>query len=151
MGNVWKNILKLLLAAALLIGSIFLSEQISNKIYEYLEHSDSALLFRYASDGKFSSNIYFSDEIRSQFNIFRQTPFLSNPDDVQGLDGLARKISKYQLELVPVLSENQNYLDYLKKNDTSISEFFAFCEKIAELADNILFACRYLFFLLWVV
>ena len=149
--SVWKNICKIILAAILFLITIFSSNWISTNICRYLEKSNTSLLFRYASDGKFSSNIYLSEEVRSQYGISDNMFFLLKQDDSGSLVDLSRDISKYQLELIPVFSQNQDYLSYLQKNDTSISEFFTFCEKISELADNVSFACRYLFFLLWVI
>lgn len=146
-----KKIWKALLAVGMLAAAFFLSNQLCFLFSKALDHVNPGFLFEYATEGNFDRNIYFSEEVQADTGILQDIdPWLA-PGDAHSLIQLSKKITKYQVELLPVFYGNSAYMDYLRRMDTSVSELFQFCKNFDELAENLAFACRYLLFLSWVI
>lgn len=145
-----KTVLKIISAAAAFFAAVFLSSGICSAICRMLENGGQSYIYQYASDGRFDQNIYFSAAVNQDTGVLDDIqPYLT--DKHGGLIGIARDLSKYRIELLPILSENHKYLDHLHQLNTSIEELFVFCDKIDKMVENIAFACRYLMLLGWVI
>lgn len=134
-------------AAAMFVAAYFLSNQLGNGIVRLLERNQPTLLYQYASDDQFTENVYLSDVTNNRYGVPGRLPNLTKPGD---LTATARQITKNKWEIAEALEKNPSYLDYLQRQGTSLSGFFSFSQRLAEMQDNIVYACRYLLFLLWV-
>lgn len=147
-----KKIGKLCLkgAAAILTFWLFLvlSDYSCTCIGRFLEQKRPDYLYGYASDGRFTQNVYFSKEVAAEFNL---PPAFSGKENDESLFVRAQILSRYQLEWSEILAQNQEYMRYLRGKGTSLTELFAFCEKLGGLSEDISSACRYLLFLAWVI
>lgn len=113
--------------------------------------SSPRLLALYASGGEFEQNPYFSEESQARFGV---------PLDLLSPLGLAPPVSQAELcrryaqraeEMAYLLCQNQPYLDYLRGEGTGLAGLAEYCQRVAQLPDNLTYACRYLLFLLWVL
>lgn len=143
-----KKIGKTVLAVVLFLLVFFFSNTLGSGIYRWLEGEHTDLLYQYATDGQFSTNIYFSKETDRLFGVPGRLPGITPDSD---LSGLSQQLMKEQWEVAKSLEENTAYIAYLHEQGSSLSGFFTFCERLAGLRDGLIFACRYLLFLLWVV
>lgn len=146
-----KKIGKAIFAVCLLALAMLLSTQAGIALAGALERGDQSFLFEYATEGRFSENVYFSEEAESRAGILDSLlPYLDR-EQIHGLTGLADQIAKYEVELLPAFYGNPAYLAYLREKETSVAELYQFCENIRDLTENLFFACRYAAFLGWVI
>lgn len=146
--SLWKKIGKTTAAALLFLFFIILSDKIGSGLYQWLEQKQMGLLYQYATDGQFSDDIFFSEETEERFQIPSSLPGVHLDS---GLAQLSRQVIEKQWEIAGFLEDNQEYAEYLREQGTSLSGLFAFCERIADLQNHIIYACRYVLFLLWVI
>jgi hypothetical protein len=135
-------------AVTLFLSAYFLSGWLGGAFVRWMERGQPQLLFQYATDGQFCCNVYFTEETNARYGVPGDISDLAQEGD---LLSLAAQIIKNKWEIAKVLEEKQAYLDYLQQQGTSLTGFFSFAEKLAQMRDNLVFACRYVLFLLWVL
>ena len=134
-------------AITLFLSAYYLSGWLGGALVGWMERDQPQLLFQYATDGQFSSNIYISEETNTRYGVLDGISELAPEGD---LSLLAAQIIKNKWEIAKVLEEKQAYLDYLQQQGTSLTGFFSFAEKLSQMRNNLVFTCRYVLFLLWV-
>ena len=142
-----KKIVKAAAAVLLFFLVFFLSDIAGSGIYNWLEREHAPLLFQYATDGKFTDNIYFSEDTETRFGVPGDLRDIEADDSLSGLCG---QFLAEQWEVADVLESNPGYMEYLRREGTSLSGLFQFCERLAGLRESVIYACRYILFLLWV-
>lgn len=134
-------------AAAMFMAAYFLSDSAGGWIIGWLENEQPELLFQYATDGRYSTNIYVTEETDALYGV---PGSISELQADGGLSALAGRIVENQWEIAESLEDNSPYLDYLRQQGSGLSGLFSFAQKLAEVRDNLIYACRYLLFLLCV-
>ena len=143
-----KGIGKAALAALLFYMVFVFSTSCGEDIYQWIEKEHPSYLYRYATDGAFSENVYFSTQTQRLYGVPDSLPGIAAGESLSSLSG---QLADGQWEIAGALQENEGYLQYLHGQGTSLSGLFIFCERISGLKDSVVYACRYLLFLLWVV
>ncbi len=143
-----KKLLKAVAAVILFFLVFQLSDLLGTKLYQWLEREHTAILYQYATDGQFSDNIYISEETDRRFGV---PGILLGIPASESLSGIAGQITKEQWEMARILEGNKPYMEYLQELGTSLSGLFSFSERLAGFQDGLIYACRYVLFLLWVV
>ncbi|MBC8569652.1 hypothetical protein [Zongyangia hominis] len=144
----WKTMGKAAAAIAAFFLVIFLSRLWGSGFCQWMQREHPSLLYQYASGGKFSGDVYFSEEVLRQTGVPQTLTGISLEKD---LIGRAGQISREQWEIAHHLAGNPIYLAHLRQMGTSLSELFSFYERLAGVQDGLIYACRYLLFLMWVV
>lgn len=125
-----------------------LSDKWGSELYQWLEREHGQYVYQYATEGQFSENVYLSEETDRAFGV---PGGLAGISAEESLSNLARDLMNQQWETAETLEKNEGYMAYLREQGTGLTGLYAFCERIAGLQDSMVYACRYLLFLLWVV
>lgn len=143
-----KKIAKGIAAALLFVLVFLLSDKWGSQLYQWLEREHGQYVYQYATEGQFSENVYLSEETDRAFGV---PGGLAGISAEESLSNLARDLMNQQWETAETLKKNEGYMTYLHEQGTGLTGLYAFCERIAGLQDSMVYACRYLLFLLWVV
>ena len=108
--------------------------------YYIINHVDTSIYDRYATDGKYSDNIFFSEKIEEETNIFSEivNKLGISIESIERKQDIAKIIYENREEVSEVISSNNKYCNYLKEKGATIDEFFLWNKKIAEI-DEIFF------------
>ena len=136
------------LVVTLLIVS-FLFPSMYMGTFRLINNVDSSIYARYATNGKFEENLFFSTEIEKNTGIIEQLE--SKIDDFVGVSRIqefAYVIIENQSEVKDIIYTNQKYQAYLRSIGSSVDDLIDWSEKTAALDDRIAMGCLYLTFLL---
>ena len=131
------------LVVTLLIVS-FLFPSMYMGTFRLINNVDSSIYARYATNGKFEENLFFSTEIEKNTGIIEQLE--SKIDDFVGVSRIqefAYVIIENQSEVKDIIYTNQKYQAYLRSIGSSVDDLIDWSEKTAALDDRIAMGCLY--------
>lgn len=105
---------------------------------------------RYATDGKYERNVFFSNEINEDTNVIHSINCVDFTEAIEDgrIQTVCKKINENKNDVRKSLMSNEKYMNYLKDNELTIDDFFSYTKKISDLDDTFFKAS---FFLLWLI
>lgn len=120
--------------------------------YTIINFLNPEIYYRYASEGEFTKDVYLSEDIEKNTNIFNDIKKIAeiNSQDMQinTRQGLYRVLVVDHDVTKQVLEKNQKYKDHLEKNNLDLDGLLLFAENFSKLDENIIRAGFYLSFII---
>lgn len=119
--------------------------------YSFIFTQDSAVLYLHATDNKYTKDIFFSE-------AEEETKFLSDVyENIDGIKAVVAEWDNYELrlflkehldEVIEIAKQNDDYIQYLARQGSSLDELTNFVNKMAMLDEHILRVTMYTVFLI---
>ena len=122
--------------------------------YQLINNVDVSIYNRYATENQFDWPVYFNEDVEEKTGIVSE---INQIDEIIELPQSSSKQAIYKCmyenidKVVNIMNENENYVHYLEKNNTSIENATKYIQKMAFMDDKILQMDIYLVFLLMCV
>ena len=122
--------------------------------YQLINNVDVSIYNRYATENQFDWPVYFNEDVEEKTGIVSE---INQIDEIIELPQSSSKQAIYKCmyenidKVVNIMNENENYVYYLEKNNTSIENATKYIQKMAFMDDKILQMDIYLVFLLMCV
>ncbi|KAA8787686.1 hypothetical protein EC604_28025 [Paenibacillus amylolyticus] len=110
-------------------------------LFQAINQVDSSAFYRYATENKFSEDVFFSPEIDAKTSIgntiTKTFKMIGNelPDITQAI---FHELLKEKTIFLSQLNENKAYMEYLADNNLTVEELIAYMGSISNLSNEIL-------------
>lgn len=110
-------------------------------LFQAINQVDSNAFYRYATENKYSENVFFSTEIDAKTSIgdtiTKTFKMMENelPDNTQAI---FHELLKEKTIFLSQLNENKAYMEYLADNNLTVEELLAYMRSISNLSNEIL-------------
>lgn len=138
-------ILLFLITLILFIGSYM-------GLFNIVNALDVKAFYRYASDGKFDQDVYLQGAIKAETGL-NDTLTSISPNSIGA--SFSREELRFLLKDQKLLEErlngNPDYIVYLQKHDSTVSDVVYYMKKITSLDDIVLYAAMYIAALFYIL
>lgn len=146
------SLLKFSSSLLLFIVMLYFSVMIYMGLFQLVNTMDIKSYYRYASDGKFSVDIYFKEaqekgtQVSDTLNkILPEDTTATRPQEYFNI------LLKNEKLLREELNKNYEYMDYLEVNDITLNDVITYMNKIVDLDNNFLNAAMYIAMLIYIL
>ena len=117
--------------------------------YKLINYLDSSIFDRYATEGKFDDNLFFSAEIDEATGIIQQLYLeIEEFDEVDRVQEFANVIRLNEDVVTRIITDNKSYLEYLTGVDCDVEDVIRWSKKMASLDQTLMAASLYLVLLI---
>ncbi|OAB44175.1 hypothetical protein [Paenibacillus glacialis] len=144
--------LKAVSVPILFLITLFLIVVIYIGLYKIVNVMDTKAYFRYASDGKFTQDIYFEEAEEKGAEIYSTLgnviPDAVIPPRIQEHFKILLQNEKFLKE---EMNKNNGYVEYLASNNATVNDVISYMKKIVKLDDIFLYAGIYVGMLIFIL
>lgn len=113
--------------------------------YDLINHVDTTIYARYATNGKYDENIYFNESIEKETGFFSEIRnSIEGASEINRIQEFGQIVNSHSKEIETLINHNDKYKNYLTEQGSSAEELILWSQKIAALDDNIGVMCIYL-------
>ncbi|MCP1135285.1 hypothetical protein NKT34_18455 [Paenibacillus polysaccharolyticus] len=144
--------LKVTSASIVFLVILFFIVIVYSLLYELVNVLDVKAYFRYASEGKFEQDFYFTEAEKAKTGI-RSSLKVFLPDDVapSRLQEYFKLYLQDETLLKKKMNENNKYIEYLKSNNVTVDDAVLYMKRIINLDEIFLYAAWYVGMLLFIL